>query len=168
MRTIAIFVLADITLVMLSVSFAKEHKHAPLSPTVLSAKTVYLDNRSGYENMTDRAYDELQKWGRFRVVGSAKDADLVLLLSASVYNGGYRTTGSSEDHGTVDDSGNVDIHGSSTSHSTPVEDRYSHLYVLDPKSGETLWSDTKPWAFRSATRALIKEFRARIEQAESN
>jgi hypothetical protein len=83
------FVLA---LAMSTAAFAKGHKHTPLPAKVLSAKTVYLENKTGYEKFSDRAYDELEKWGRFRVVDSVKDADLVFLLSASVYHGGYVTS----------------------------------------------------------------------------
>jgi hypothetical protein len=169
MRRIAISIFA---LVFVSIGFGKEHKHAPLSPKLLSARTVYLDNRTGYEKFSDRAYDELQKWGRFRVVDSAKNADLIFLLSASVYHGGYFTSGTSRHTGTVDDDGNVNLKGTSESRSTPISVGYTHLYVIDPQSGDSLWSDTKRWGslitgYHSATRGLIKELRERIEQSEA-
>ena len=169
MRRITIFIVAA---AMASGAFAKEHKHAPLSSKALTARTVYLDNKTGYEKFADRAYDELQKWGRFQVVDSVGKADLVLLLSASVYNGGYITSGSSQHHGTVDDNGNVDIYGTSESTSTPVSVGYTHLYVIDPQTGEALWSDTKRWGslitgYHSATRSLVKELRERIENSET-
>ena len=68
--------------VLASTCLAKD-KHAPLPEMVVSAKTIYIDNQSGFANMGDRAYDELGKWGRFQIVDSADKADLVLLLSAS-------------------------------------------------------------------------------------
>jgi hypothetical protein len=131
-----------------------------------------LDNKTGYEVFADRAYDELEKWGRFRVVQSAKDADLVVLLSASLYHGGYVTSGTSQQHGTVDNDGNVNIYGSTQSTSVPVRVGYTHLYVIDPTNGESLWSDTKRWGnlftgFHSATRSLIRELRERIEESEN-
>jgi len=106
MRKLAAFL---VIVAMSSIAYAKDHKHAPLPSKVLTARTVYLDNRTGYEKFSDRAYDELQKWGRFRVVAGAKDADLVFLLSASEYHGGYVTSGTTQQHGTVDDGGNVNI-----------------------------------------------------------
>lgn len=163
---------ALVTALALSLAaFGKGHKHAPLPAKVLAARAVYLDNRTGYEKFADRAYDELEKWGRFRVVDNVKDADLVLLLSASVYHGGYVTSGTSQQHGTVDDYGNVDLYGTSQSTSVRVRVGYTHLYVIDPKTGESLWSDTKRWGnlltgFRSATRGLVKELRERIEESE--
>jgi len=131
-----------------------------------------LDNRTGYEKFSDRAYDELQKWGRFRVVTGAKDADLVFLLSASEYHGGYVTSGTTQQHGTVDDGGNVNIYGTSESTSVPITVGYTHLYVIDPTNGDSLWSDTKRWGslltgYHSATRGLIREIRDRIADSES-
>lgn len=105
------------------------------------------------------------------MVDNANDADLVFLLSASVYHGGYVTSGTSQQHGTMDDSGNLDVYGTSQSTSVRTSVGYTHLYVIDPKNGESLWSDTKRWGnlftgFRSATRGLIKELRERIEDSE--
>src|SRR5260370_2387176 len=67
-------------------------KHAPLPEQVLKAKTVYVDNQSGLASLGDKAYDELSKWGRFKIVMSAKDADFGLLISAHAYVTGSSTT----------------------------------------------------------------------------
>ncbi len=64
-------------------------KYAPVPDKVLKAKTVYLDDQSGYPGVTDKAYRELTKWGRFKVVSTRTEADLILLLSAREYTGGY-------------------------------------------------------------------------------
>jgi hypothetical protein len=165
--TACIFVLA-----LSASAVAKERKYPPLPSKVITAKTVYLDNRTGYAKFSDRAYGELEKWGRFRVVDSPKDADLVFLLSASVYDGGYVTRGTSQQHGTISEYGSVDISGTTESTSSPVRLGVTHLYVIDPKTGESLWSDTKRWGnlftgFRSATRSLIKELRNRIEASDA-
>jgi hypothetical protein len=164
--TASIFVLA-----LSASTFAKERKYPPLPSKVITAKTVYLDNRTGYAKFYDRAYDELEKWGRFRVVESAKDADLVFLLCASVYDGGYVTSGTSHQHGTISGYGTVDISGTNETTSSPLPVGVTHLYVIDPKTGESLWSDTKRWGnlfagFRSATRSLIKELRNRVEASD--
>ncbi len=151
---------------------AKKKKHAPLRQTILEAETVYLDNRSGFPNIGDRAYDELTKWGHFRVVQNPKDADLIFLLSATEYRGGYVSTGSTQQQGRIDDSGNIEMSGETTTTSQPVVYRRTHLTVIDPKNGESLWSDSKPWGnlytgFHSATRGLIKNLRERIEEQKS-
>ena len=97
---------------------------------------------------------------------SPDKADLVLLLSASAYNGGYVTSGSHTTYGSVNDSGNVNLYGSSTSTSRQVTVRYSHITLIDPKNGIALWSDQKRWGWHSATRGLVKELRERIEEQE--
>ena len=57
-------------------------KYAPLPASVLAAKSVYIDNQTGYTQVTDKAYEALSKWGRFKIVKDAKDADLVLRFTA--------------------------------------------------------------------------------------
>jgi hypothetical protein len=42
--------------------YAKD-KHAPLTASVIAAKTVYIDNQTGHSQITDRAYEALDKWG---------------------------------------------------------------------------------------------------------
>jgi hypothetical protein len=141
-------------------------KHAPLPTAILIAKTIYIDNQSGFANMGDRAYDELSKWGRYQVVDSATKADLVLLLSANAYDGGYVSSGSHNTYGSVSDSGDVNLYGSSTSTTSHVTVHYSHLTIINPKDGASLWSDQKKWGWHSATRGLIKELRNRVEEQE--
>jgi hypothetical protein len=84
-------------------------KHAPLPDELLKAKTVYIDNQSGLATLGDKAYDELSKWGRFKIVSSAKDADLVLLISAHAYVTGYSTNTTGTAQGTADASGNIQL-----------------------------------------------------------
>jgi hypothetical protein len=73
---------AALLLSALSPSAVGRTKHVPLPDQILQAKTAYIDNRSGFASLGDKAYDELSKWGRFKIVKSAKEADLVFLLSA--------------------------------------------------------------------------------------
>jgi hypothetical protein len=40
-------------------------KHLPLPPQIGLAKTVYIDNQSGFAKMGDRAYEQVTKWGRW-------------------------------------------------------------------------------------------------------
>lgn len=148
-------------------------KHAPLPEQILQAKTVYIDNQSGLSSLGDRAYDELSKWSRFKIVSNAKDADLVLLISAHAYVSGYHTSTTSTAHGTEDDSGNIQMSGNSQSETSPNVTRVTYLTAIDPKTGDSLWSDQKVWGnlytgFRSATRSLVKELRKRVEEQEAD
>ncbi len=147
-------------------------KHAPLPEQILQAKTVYIDNQSGLASLGDRAYDELSKWGRFKVVASAKDADLVLLISASAYVTGYRTNTTGTAEGTEDSSGNIQLSGSSQSQTHAQVTRITYMTAIDPKTGNALWSDSKQWGSLfypvSATRSLVKELRKRVDEQEAD
>jgi hypothetical protein len=139
-------------------------KHAPLPEQVLQAKTVYIDNQSGLAALGDRAYDELSKWGRFKIVSSAKDSDLVLLLSARAYVTGYNTYTRGTAQGSEDSSGNIQLSGNSQSQTHAQVARITYMTAIDPKTGNALWSDQKAWGnlytgFHSATRGLVKELR---------
>jgi len=147
-------------------------KHAPLPVQIVQAKTVYLVNQTQLANLGDKAFDELTKWGRFKIVQKAEEADLVLVLSATSKVTGFDTQTSGNTTGTVDDSGNVELSGQSTSHSQAKTVSYTYLTAIDPKTGAHLWSDVKQWGSlyfpRSATRSLVKELRKRIEEQESD
>src|SRR5258707_10992535 len=82
-------------------TYAK-HDKLPLPQQVMTARTVYIDNQSGFANLGDNAYDELKKWARFQIVDSPDKADLVLLLSAKEYISGYRTNTYHNTTGSVD------------------------------------------------------------------
>jgi hypothetical protein len=48
---------------------------------LLTAKTVYLRDRGGDRKLSDQIRQEVKQWGRWELVSSAKDADLVLVLT---------------------------------------------------------------------------------------
>jgi hypothetical protein len=150
---------------------AKEKNHLPLPPQVLTAKTIYIDNQSGEARIGDRAYDEIKKWGRFQVVTDRKQADLIFLLTAREHTGGYVTTGGNQT-GTVDSNGNINTSNSPT-YTTPVTVGYTYLAVIDSKTGDNLWSESKRWGnlytgFHSATKGLIDELKRRISEQSSD
>jgi len=139
---------------------------------MLQAKTVCLVNQTQIASLGDKAFDELTKWGRFKIVQKPEDADLVLALSATSTVTGFDTRTSGNTSGTVDNSGNVNLSGDSTSRSRATTVSYTYLTAIDPKSGDRLWSDVKQWGSLfypvSATRSLVKELRERIQEQESD
>lgn len=143
------------------------HRKMPLPQQVMAAKTIYIDNRSGDADLGDKAYDELEKWGRYQIVDSPDKADLVLLLSAKEYIGGYTSGTYRNTTGNVDNNGNVNAqtYGTTTSHA--VISGTTYITLIDPKSGASLWGDARAWGrFKSATRGLIKELRERVKDQE--
>ena len=166
-------------------STAKD-KHLPLPPQISKATTVYIDNQSGIAKLGDRCYTEVEKWGRFKVVQNPKDADLVLLLSAKEYTRGYVTSGGGSTS-TVNTTGNIDATTTGTqttgtvntsgtvntttepTYTSPVTVGYTYLTVIDPKTGDNLWSDSKRWGnlytgFHSATKGLVDSLMKRINE----
>jgi hypothetical protein len=116
-------------------------KYAPLPASVIAAKTVYIDNQTGYSQITDKAYSALSKWGRFTIVKDAKDADLVLRFTADT--GGRPTPPGNN----IDQS------------PTPVV-----LSVRDQTN--ELWNVSKNQPFHSQTALDIEEFKKRVEAQE--
>jgi len=139
----------------------------PLPATVLTAKSVFIDNQTGMAKLGDRAYEELKKWGRFQIVADRKQADLIFLLTAQERDGGYVTSGGGQT-GTVDSSGNINTSRNPT-YTTHVTVGYTYLTVFDAKSGDNLWSESKRWGnlytgFRSATKGLVDELKKRMDE----
>jgi hypothetical protein len=67
-----------------SVMGSAADKHLPLSNTILTAKNVYIDNRSGSQTTGDHAYQELGAWRRFQVVQDKSQADLIFSLQRTL------------------------------------------------------------------------------------
>jgi len=131
-------------------------RHAPLPPALMSAKTLYIENNSGEAKLADRCYDELSKWGRFKIVSDPKQADVIFQIGTHARTYGY------SGHSTTDANGN--------SNTSLTEDRasFTTISVVDA-TGKVLWSDTRRWGslftgFRSATREVIKELKKRMEE----
>ena len=143
------------------------HSQKPLakSPKILSAKTVYFDDRTGVDAVGAAALAQLKKWGRFQIVQDKKLVDLVFLLSADPYNGGYLIFASGQT-GTVDSSGHVqEDRVPNYNRQAPVRDAY--LTVIDPKTGQNLWSDSHAWGglltgADSAGERLVKKLEKQV------
>ena len=143
-----------VLLVAGSLSMLAKDKHLPLPPQLMAATTVYIDNRSGFSSMGDRAYQEITDWGRFHVVQDRSQADIILLLTY------HSETHGSRQHGRVDENGNIQTT------STPNVYQYSGLNVLDAKTGDVLWTDSKAASLlqKSAIKRAIDELRKRMEE----
>jgi hypothetical protein len=140
-------------------------KQLAKSLKILSAKTVYFDDRTGVDAVGAAAVAQLKKWGRFQIVQDKKLADLVFLLSADPYNGGYIIFASGKT-GTVDESGHVqEDRVPNYNRQAPVRDAY--LTVIDPKTGQNLWSDSHVWGglltgANSAGERLVKKLEKQV------
>jgi len=144
---------------------AQAQKQSLKSPKIFSAKTIYFDNQTGVDAVGIAALAQLGKWGRFQVVKDKKVADLIFLLSADPYQGGYIVFASGQT-GTVDADGHVQQDRvPNYNRRAPVRDAY--LTVIDPGSGQNLWSDSHVWGglltgANSAGARLVRKLQKQI------
>lgn len=143
--------------------FAKKKEpvqYAPLPAKALAAKTIYIQNDSGYAEMLDKASTSLKAWGRYQLVDAKEKADLILLLKVATEQKEFHET--------------VSIYNPETgwSHGTvPTPSTYAWTFsqtrLIDPATGDTVWADDRAWIGKhSATEELIKGLRERIEEQE--
>jgi len=138
---------------------AQAQKHLARSPRILSAKSVYFEDKTGVDAVGNKALAQLKNWGRFQIVQDRRQADLIFVLSADPYKGGYiiRSGGQT---GTVENGHIDEDRVPNYNRQAPV--RYVFLTVIDPKTGDTLWSDSHRWGglltgFNTAGERLVKK-----------
>lgn len=68
---------------------AKQQMLAPIPAKVMQAKTVFVENQSGYDRARDEFADEMGKWDRLHIVYDKTRADLLAILTVQ---NEYRTT----------------------------------------------------------------------------
>jgi len=144
---------------LLGTNPAVAQKQLAQSPQMLSAKSVYFNNRSGSDAVGKNALEQLKKWGKFQLVADPKQADLVILLSADPYDGGSIIFASGQT-GRIDD-GHI-TEDSVPNYNKQSPTRYAYLTVIDRRTGDNLWSDKHLWGglltgFNSVGERLIKE-----------
>jgi|SRR5579862_434021 len=61
---------------------AKPQILAPIPAKIIQAKTVFVENQSGYDRARDELADELGKWNRIHIVYNKASADVVVILTA--------------------------------------------------------------------------------------
>jgi hypothetical protein len=152
------FTLSVLIIVLASVT-SPAQKHAPLPEKLVSARTVYLVNESGDVKVFDKFFQELQKWGRFKIVTARGDADVIAVVSDR--SSGAVTIG----NGTVVGSGNVAT-GSGTYVTMPNE--YMYLRIVEATTGDALWSDrtTKRLGSGSTASKLLSNLKKRLTKPD--
>jgi hypothetical protein len=141
-------------------------KQLAQSSRILSVKTVYFDNQTGYDAVGTNARAQLKKWGKFQLVTDRKQADVIFLLSADPYKGGNVTFASGQT-GSVENSHATEDAVPNYNKQSPT--RYAYLTVIDPKTGDNLWSDKHLWGglltgFNSVGERLIKELQSQTKK----
>ena len=101
----------------------------PLPDAVVHARSVFLENETGFHELEYSTVLELSKWGRFELAESREKADLILRL-----NNGNRVRAVPEGEFPT----SKDIKAVSEE---PVPPGHTRIALLDPKTGALLWSD---------------------------
>lgn len=134
----------------------KKSRRPLISAKILAAKSVYLDNETGYSAVGRDALRELSTWGRFQIVGHDQ-AQLLMILSTQEYNSdGFGSGG--------------DLAGDNPK--LPRKPLNAFLTVIDKSTGDRVWIDSHPWGglFTGANSAgwrLIARFRKRVEHTHA-
>jgi hypothetical protein len=119
-------------------------------PKILHAASVYIDCDACPRGMAAAwraAFQQLEDWGKFDIVPDPKKADLVFLFAANPYLGDYVTRDGPDKR--------------------PVAIETTYMNVVDPQTGESLWSDSRRMGslfVAKATKEMISELKLRIEE----
>jgi len=134
---------------LLPSAVAQKHKRPQAQyAKIMQAKSALIvcECPRGLAVAESRALQELQRWGRFQLVHKRNEADVVFLFSGNEYLGDYLTRDGPDPR--------------------PVAVDTTIMTVVDAKTGENLWSDSRRWGswrVAHATEELIAEFKQQIE-----
>jgi hypothetical protein len=104
---------------------------APLPAAIIGARKIFLSNGGGSNLAYDAFYSKMKEWGKYEIVGSPDEADLIVELS-------YRV----EDKGTHVWSSTNTYNNTTQVHSAQITDPQLILAIYDAKSKNSLWSET--------------------------
>lgn len=146
---------------ILAAKTKKDIPAAPLPAIVVDARNAFLTNGGGSDLAYDAFYAKMKEWGKYQLVGSPEEADLIIELAYRVEHGGTRVWSSTN---TYD--------GSTQVHSAQIIDPQLVLTIFDAKSKNSLWStvDHRRLARRQKNREketinsaerLVEELRSR-------
>jgi hypothetical protein len=113
---------------------AKNRKDVPLAPLpaeIAGAKKVFLSNGGGSNLAYDAFYSEMKQWGKYEIVGSPDEADLIVELAYRVERGGTRVWSTTNTY-----------NNTTQVHSAQIVDPQLVLTIYDAKTKASLWAET--------------------------
>lgn len=129
-------------------AFAKT-PHAPLPPEAYSAKTIAIVNHTETQKVVDKAYEELTKWGRLKIIQSPADADMVLVVDVD-----------KEIHGAT-----ANTYGSTTRVNEHTVVTITTAFILKGQTEPFFSEQERANLFRkSATQRGIDDLKSRIDE----
>jgi hypothetical protein len=161
MKSFARYVAAAIIFVLLAPpALVANEKHPALPSRVLFAKTVYVDNQTTSAELQNTAYTELAKWGRLQMVDDPQKADIILRLSSG--NSVKFVPGG--DNAPAYDPKIAKNNFAGADEAVPPGS--TRVSLIDPKSGNSLWSDVRKTNNPKAATHMLDGLRAQFEQKE--
>ena len=164
-RLVSIAAVLVVTVCPASASKKKIVPPAPLPSAIADAKRVFVTNAGGNQLAFDEFYAQVKQWGRYQLVGSPAEADIILELRYFV-----------EDKGTKISSATNTYTGQTQVFSREVIDPQLSLNIYSATTKDLLWSMTdhrrlarleknrEKETINSADR-LVQDLRARIDVA---
>lgn len=138
----------------------KDIPQAPLPAVITNAKKVFLANGGGSNLAYDTFYADMKQWGKYQIVGSPEEADLIVELK-------YWT----EHDGTAVSSYTNTYTGRTDISSSEIVDPQLKITIYDAKSKNSLWSaiDHRQLARREKNREkeTIKSAERLVEQLKT-
>jgi hypothetical protein len=107
----------------------KDIPTAPLPTIIVNAKKVFLANGGGSSLAYDAFYSEMKKWGKYEIVRSPEESDLIVELAYRVEQGGTHVWSSTNSY-----------NGTTQVHSAQIVDPQLVVTIYDAKSKNSLWS----------------------------
>jgi hypothetical protein len=101
-----------------------------LPAVVVNAKKIFLTNGGGSNLAYDAFYSDMKQWGKYEIVGSPDEADLIVELAYRVDRGGTRVWSSTNSYD-----------GTTQVHSAQILDPQVTLTIYDAKTKNSLWSE---------------------------
>jgi PEGA domain len=108
----------------------KDVPAAPLPAVVATATKVFLTNGGGSNLAYDAFYSAMKQWGKYEIVGSPSDADIIMELAYRVEREGTRVWSSTNTND-----------GTTHVRSTQIVDPQLMLTIYDGKTKNSLWSE---------------------------
>jgi len=172
-RAFCWFVAAVIVLLTGAQVAGANKKAAALPPSLLAARTIYIDNQTTDGGLRNNAYLGLAKWGHLQVVDSADKADVVLILTGSAYVKPVSSERPVAAVATAGSASGAGVANSATSNGSallpngyePAPDGFTRLTLIDGKTGATVWSDLSKTNNAQNAAHIVDVLREAFEQS---
>lgn len=104
---------------------------APLPAMIVNARKIFLANGGGSNLAYDAFYSQMKEWGRYQVVGSPDEAELIVEIAYRIDDKGTRVWSSTNTY-----------NNTTQVHSAHIIDPQLILTIYDAKTKNSLWSET--------------------------